>query len=179
MPDGHVTVPRPPLRLVSGAEECPAADRGVDELATAQRFLLWAARQWLVQYRAGERVGGLLRDGFHHANIGDATTPFREFMTGLAGGARRPIDLRCLHCPWLSPDEAALLEAAACLQRDRQDRAGTLLAGLATSMAVRISMPRLDVVAQIMACADLIVPAPPDIATHVLRAGHPGIALMQ
>lgn len=180
-----MSVIRPPVDATPAvaAPEDAAGETGrpVESLRTAERFAVWAMREWVARRRIGDARGGLIRDGFHYASLGGAVSPFFAFMDRMTAGARRAIDIAELHRSRLAPDEEALLAAVAALQRDDEDVAYAALAPLLPPATSRRILPLLASFALKMAEARLILPPPPACALHgarALRLANPGIALV-
>jgi hypothetical protein len=162
--------------------ECPVEARSLEDLRCAERFVVWALREWRLRWSDGESRPHALRCGFHHAEIGDGVTPFCDFMEALVAGTRRPLDVRCMNCPYVSPDEEIVLDAVAAAQRDRDEVACALLMDPLPHAAARIASAHLAAFAHKMAESGLVLPRGPSLADdHVssCRATNPGIASMQ
>lgn len=162
--------------------ECPVEARGLENLRCAERFVVWALREWRLGWGDGQSRPPRLQCGFHHAELGDGLTPFCDFMAALVAGTRRPLDVRCMNCPYVSPDEEFALDAVAAAQRDRDEVACGLLMDLLPKAAARIATVHLAVFAHKMAERGLVLPRGPSLAgDHVssCRSINPGIALVQ
>jgi hypothetical protein len=88
----------------------------VESLPVPERFVLWAVRRWVDDVRQGTRDSPHLADGFAAAQLTDALPDFLIMMEAIAGGVRRPLEVRCLPCNRVSPDEAILFDAVRCGQ---------------------------------------------------------------
>lgn len=162
--------------------ECPVEARSLENLRCAERFVVWALREWRLRWGDGETRPYALRCGFHHAEIGDGVTPFCDFMEALVAGTHRPLDVRCMNCPYVSPDEEIVLDAAAAAQRDREEVACALLMDALPRDAARIAGAHLAVFAHKMAESGLVLPRGPSLANDrvsMCRSTNPGIASMQ
>jgi hypothetical protein len=85
-------------------------------LDAAELALLSAVRCWVAALRQGEDpVPGLCRH-LHAAGARDAAFSVDALMAVVARTVRRPIAIRCPHCPRLSADERHLLHAASLVQ---------------------------------------------------------------
>lgn len=164
------------------SHDCPVEARTLNELRLAERFVVWALREWRLRRSGGEARPETLRRGFHHADIGDGLTPFCDFMEALVAGTRRPLDVRCMNCPYISPDEDGVLDAVAAAQRDRDEIAQARLMDPLPRAAARIAVSHLALFAHKMAEAGLVLPRGPSLATDhisICRSTSPGIALVQ
>jgi hypothetical protein len=84
------------------------------DLRFAEQFTIWALRKWVAVMRSEEKDPVLLRQAFVQATIGDAFFAFDHLLRIVAASARRTIDVRCVGCHAVSPDEAmalAMIEA--------------------------------------------------------------------
>lgn len=181
MPDDLATWPRHPAPSLA-TDECPAEARTLDSLRLAERFVVWAIREWRRRWSDGEARPETLRRGFHHADIGDGLTPFCDFMEALVAATRRPLDVRCMNCPYVSPDEDLALDAVAAAQRDRDEIAYALLLDALPPAAARIAIGHLAAFAHKMAESGLVLPRGPSLAADhvsICRSTNPGIALVQ
>src|SRR5262245_20241854 len=52
-------------------DDCPVEALTLDSLRLAERFVVWALREWRLRRGAGEARPQALCRGFHHAGIGD------------------------------------------------------------------------------------------------------------
>lgn len=91
----------------------PLCERDPGEIAAGAALVLWGFR-----YRAGLMRRDKPADAQYHAAFirnGVASAAYTlEAMTWLIGTtATRSVDVRCVACPEISPDEAALLDACA------------------------------------------------------------------
>jgi hypothetical protein len=92
-------------------------ERTALDLAAEELFVVGAFRAWVAPVL---RPGGDhpdWRDLFRLAGVPAAgAVGFDVLMSVLGASARRPIDVRCTHCPAISPDEEAMLRLVASLQ---------------------------------------------------------------
>lgn len=161
---------------------CPVEARSLENVGQAERFVVWALREWRQRWGDGENRRQSLQCGFRHAELGDGLTPFCDFMEALVAATRRPLDVRCMGCPYVSPDEEIALDAVAAAQRDRDEVACGLLMEVLPKAAARVAGVHLAVFAHKMAESGLVLPRGPSLAgDHVssCRSTNPGIALMQ
>ena len=162
--------------------ECPVEARNLDDLRCAERFVVWALREWRLHWGGGEPRPKTLQCGFHHAGIGDGLTPFCDFMEALVAGTRRPLDVRCMNCPYVSPDEDITLDAVAAAQSDRDEVACALLMDALPRAAARAAATHLAAFAHKMAESGLVLPRGPSLAgdrVSICRSTNPGIGSMQ
>jgi MoxR-like ATPase len=164
------------------SHDCPVEARTLDSLRLAERFVVWAVREWRLRWRDGEARPETLRRGFHHADVGDGLTPFCDFMDALVAATRRPLDVRCMNCAYVSPYEDLVLDAVAAVQRDRDEVAYALLMDVLPRAATRLATGHLAAFAHKMAESGLVLPRGPSLAADhisICRSTNPGIALVQ
>ncbi len=141
-------------------EDCP----GGPELAGLQfgeQFAVWAIRVWVAAVKERRSPGGLLDEGFGVAGCEDALAPLHAFMRILAVAAERPIDVRCIHCRHVSPDETSFLRAIAGFQRGSYGEGALLIAGYLRPAAARAAIDHAAALASRLAAAGLILTGPP------------------
>jgi hypothetical protein len=163
-------------------DDCPAARRGVETLATAERFLVWSLRQWVEGWRAGVPDSRQLREGFATAYVPDGLAPFDAMMRAIVAGTRRQLDVRCLRCRHVSDDESMFLGVVAAGQRDRDDLVETALGEFMAPAAVRIAASAAMALGGAMTAAGLLAPLttiPGAAHAASMRAANRGLRLVQ
>lgn len=133
--------------------------RPTASLAVAEQFALWAIRQWAAGHRGAEEAWSQLREGFALAGGADGLAPLVDLMAVVAGRAR-PLDVRCLRCPQVSPDEDALLAALAAALGERPDLAPFALRACLVPAAARIAVPHAERLATALAEAGFVLGGP-------------------
>jgi hypothetical protein len=117
----------------------PAATR-LGDLRTAEMLLVVALRLWTARRLEPGAGHDDWRDGFLAAAVcGVGVACFQSFISILEAAATRPIMLGRPHCDELTDDEARLLCAVGCLQRERGHDAALLFADWLPPAAVRIA----------------------------------------
>jgi hypothetical protein len=140
------------------------AERPIAGLRFAEQFAVWTMRVWAAGHRGAEEAWSLLRDGFAKAEAGaDAMASLADFMTLVVLGRQRPLDVRCIHCPRVSPDEEALLGALASAQARRPDLAFFALRRCLLPGAARLAVPHAERLAEALAGAGFVLPEGPAI----------------
>lgn len=161
---------------------CPAEDRQVGALVAAERFLVWCLRQWVEGWRNGVADSQRLRDGFAAAYAPDGMAPFDAMMRAVVAGTRRQLDVRCLHCRFVSADENLFLNIVAAGQRDRDDLMTGAFDEFVAPTAVRIATSAALSLGNAMTAAGLLLPLTtvPGIARGAaMRATGRGLRLVQ
>lgn len=101
-----------------------------DDLSTAGRFVVWAARTWVRARRAGVDPARSLAEGFALAGTGPARDAFAEAMATFDCQARVPLLFGCPRSGKVFPVERRLIRIVAALQSQRLIDAEELLTGL-------------------------------------------------
>ncbi|MFN4283323.1 MAG: hypothetical protein ACK4NA_11845 [Alphaproteobacteria bacterium] len=136
----------------------PAGTRLTD-LRTAESLLVVALRLWTARRIEPNAGHADWRDGFLAAalcSVGVAC--FQSFISILEAAATRPIMMGRPRCDGLTEDEARLLCAIGCLQRERAHDAALLLADWLPPAAVRIATDYACGLATALAEARLTLP---------------------
>ena len=76
---------------------------------TAQ-FTVWALRSWVHAFKAKLSFDAVTHQTLARFGLSRAAVAIDGLMTVLAASASRSIDIRCVQCRLLSPDEALLIE---------------------------------------------------------------------
>jgi len=111
-------------------------------LPIAERFVLWAVRQWQCD-RAVPTEGSALHGGFKVAGLIEALPDFAIAMDALFFGARRALDVHLPTCSQVSRDEATILALCGLAQGNHMGPLGASLDVLMMPTAARIAMERL------------------------------------
>jgi len=88
-----------------------------EDLTATERLLVWAIRVWVAHHRAGAVPCRGYSYAFVRVGLPDAPLLLHRFMQLIAANARRGINIRCIGCPQVSPDERRVLTALAAAQR--------------------------------------------------------------
>jgi hypothetical protein len=162
--------PKPPANdnrdvpdQTTGPAECHEGDHGPLELATLDfpaQFLVWALRAWVQAFKASESFDDVTHHGFTRFGLQASALALDGAMTVLAASASRPIDIRCLNCRYLSPDEAILLDAVAAAQAEHHFMATVALRKTMPGTAARIALPHMVDLARDLARAGMRLNSP-------------------
>jgi hypothetical protein len=117
----------------------PSVDRST-ALTPDETLLLQGIRIW-VSCAKENRCGG--RDLSQHLSANgaaNAAPSLHGILYNSSVAATRPIDVRCCRCPNLSPDEARMIHAVACAQRNLKTSVFELLSGWLPVAAVRLTI---------------------------------------
>ncbi|UYN94537.1 MAG: hypothetical protein KIT25_21295 [Enhydrobacter sp.] len=129
-------------------------------LPVADRFVLWAMRQWQVEGRLPVE-GSALHAGFKMAGVLSALPDFAIAMDAFLFGARRAMHIHLPTCSQVSHDEATLLALCGLAQSDHDGPLAASLDVLMAPTASRVAAIRLKTFALALASAGLrLSPSP-------------------
>jgi hypothetical protein len=143
----------------------------VSALDFTAQFTVWALRSWVQAFKSKQSP---VREGGHSAFDDVTHRTFARFglsrsalavdslMTVLAASASRSIDIRCVQCRLLSPDEALVIDAMAAAQSGGYFVATVALRQLMPGTAARAALPHLVDLARDLSEAGMVAkPIPP------------------
>ena len=132
---------------------------------TAQ-FTVWAVRSWVQAFKAKESFDDVTHQTFARFGLSRSAGAIDGLMTVLAASASRSIDIRCVQCRLLSPDEALLIDAMAAAQSGGFFVATVALRQLMPGTAARAALPHLVDLARDLGEAGMVAqPIPPYAGT--------------
>lgn len=117
----------------------PSVARTAD-LTPDEAMLLLAVRIWVSCAREDRCGGAELMRHLALCGAANAGPSLHGILHNLSQAATRAIDIRCRRCPNLSPDEARLLHAVACGQRQLIAPAEDMLAAWLAPAAIRLTI---------------------------------------
>jgi hypothetical protein len=127
-------------------EECQDGAAGPLEVSILDfpaQFLVWGLRAWVQAFKSGESFDAVTQHGFARFGLQASARALDGAMTVLAASASRAIDIRCMNCRYLSPDEAILLDAATAAQSERHFLATVALRKIMPGTAARVALPHV------------------------------------
>ena len=128
---------------------------------TAQ-FAVWAVRSWVQAFKSSQSFEDVTHQTFARFGLSRSALSLDSLMTVLAASASRSIDIRCVPCRLLSPDEALLIDAMAAAQSGGFFVATVALRQLMPGTAARAALPHLVDLARDLAEAGMVAkPIPP------------------
>ncbi|MES1152723.1 MAG: hypothetical protein ABUL54_12545 [Dongia sp.] len=143
----------------TGCQDGPGDASGtppeVSTLDFPAQFAVSALRAWVQAFKSGESFDAVTHHGFTRFGLQAAARALDGAMTVLAASASRPIDIRCVNCRYLSPDEAILLDAVAAAQTERHFMATVALRKIMPGTAARIALPHVADLARDLARAGM------------------------
>jgi hypothetical protein len=132
---------------------------------TAQ-FTVWAIRSWVQAFKAQQSFDDVTQQAFTRFGLSRSALAIDSLMTVLAASASRSIDIRCVPCRLLSPDEALLVDAMAAAQSGGFFVATVALRQLMPGTAARAALPHLvDLARDFSAAGMMAQPIPPTAGT--------------
>ena len=152
-------------------------------LPFSEQFLVWSARMWVEGLKNGEENTLKWTEAFVRAGVADAAHVFDRLMWVLAAGASSTIDVRCVSCAQVSPDEQRLLAVLAARQGfSGGDDPDELMSDILTPTGLRFFKEHAGALAQALAEAGMYLrpraarpmseshaDGPPDIATQTIH----------
>lgn len=133
-------------------------DRRLEDLAFAEQFCVWAVRAWVHNAERSSTDAVPIETGFRLAKIEPALSSLTFFLRVVQSAAVRPMEIRCLHCPQVSPDEELLLHAIGALQTGQFVAAQIVLHRYLPCSAVRATMWSLEAFAERLQRGSLRLP---------------------
>ena len=117
-----------------------SAATAFEGLKFIEQLALWSLRFWAESYREDRRPYDQLDQAYRLAGARDGMPAMDGFMSVVLTGHSRPVDVRCLKCGGLSPDENRILGALAATQRGRMDFAAELVGAFLQPASVRVGL---------------------------------------
>jgi|AraplaMF_Col_mMF_1032025.scaffolds.fasta_scaffold00059_62 hypothetical protein len=134
----------------------------VSALDFTAQFTVWAIRSWVQAFKSKESFDDVTHQTFARFGLSRAALAIDSLMTVLAASASRSIDIRCVQCRLLSPDEALLIDAMAAAQSGGYFVATVALRQLMPGTAARAALPHLADLARDFGEAGMVAkPIPP------------------
>ena len=154
-----------PLPSPEHADDCRNALLAMPDVGaldfTAQ-FGVWAIRSWVQAFKSQESFDAVTHQTFARFGLSRSALAIDSLMTVLAASASRSIDIRCVQCRLLSPDEALLIDAMAAAQSGGFFVATVALRQLMPGTAARAALPHLVDLARDFGAAGMVArPIPP------------------
>lgn len=88
----------------------------IESLPFAGQFVIWAARAWVTALKLDQPYESICGDTFRRFDLSDAGHACDDFFGIVAQAALRQIDIRCVKCRFVSPDEVLFHNALAAAQ---------------------------------------------------------------
>jgi hypothetical protein len=149
----------------------------VSALDFTAQFTVWSIRSWVQAFKSKQSFDDVTHQTFARFGLSRSALAIDSLMTVLAASAARSIDIRCVQCRLLSPDEALLIDAMAAAQSGGYFVATVALRQLMPGTAARAALPHLVDLARDLSEAGMVAqPIPPyaGLATPAAAAETPG-----
>jgi hypothetical protein len=140
-------------------EETPA-ETCIEQLAFASQFIIWAARAWVTALKCNRHFAVVSGGTFAQLGLDAAEGALDEFFLLVAHSAGRQIDIRCLKCRYVSPDELVFHRAIAAAQNGFAFQAYHELRRWLAPAAARHAFAPLMRLATDLSLGKLILPPP-------------------
>ncbi len=134
----------------------------VSALDFTAQFTVWAVRSWVQAFKSQQSFDDATHNTFARFGLSRSALAIDSLMTVLAASASRSIDIRCVQCRLLSPDEALLIDAMAATQSGGYFVATVALRQLMPGTAARAALPHLVDLSRDLSEAGMVAkPIPP------------------
>jgi hypothetical protein len=134
----------------------------VSALDFTAQFTVWALRSWVQAFKSKQSFDDVTHRTFARFGLSRSALAIDSLMTVLAASAARSIDIRCVQCRLLSPDEALLIDAMAAAQSGGYFVATVALRQLMPGTAARAALPHLVDLSRDLSEAGMVAkPIPP------------------
>lgn len=139
----------------------PAQEEGMafQDLPFGGQLLVWGMRHWVTALKSGGDFAAMTGDGFAQFGLAAAGQSLDDLFQMIAVSASRQIDIRCVKCQRVSPDEQLLLDCLAAAQDGHLPLGYAGLLEILPPAAARHAMPTLISLAKITAHAGLVLRA--------------------
>lgn len=135
----------------------PSVERS-GALTPDETLVLQGIRIWVSCAKENRCGGHDLLEHLSANGAANAAPSLHGILYNSSVAATRPIDVRCRRCPNLSPDEARMIHAVACAQRNLRTRAFDLLSGWLPTAAVRLTIDAVMCAGVELANAAVVLP---------------------
>ena len=150
----------------------------LDQLPFAAQFAIWAARAWVTALKLEQPFAMVSGDTFAKFDLLPAENALDAFFSVVAGSAVRQIDIRCMKCRYVSPDEQIFQRVLMTAQAGNTFAVYIALRDWLPPAAARIGFRPLITFAQLLAQKDLhLAPVQEAHAAHSIPYGMPSVAL--
>src|SRR5689334_7740909 len=111
----------------------------IESLPFASQFAIWAVRAWVTALKLDQPYEAVNGDTFRRLDLLPAEVALDQMFTIVAQSALRQIDIRCLKCRHVSPDEMIFHRAVSAAQQDEAFAAYNALREWVPPAAARIA----------------------------------------
>lgn len=145
--------------LPASPDTAPEAGIAFQDLPFGGQLLVWGMRHWVTALKSGQDFAAMTGDGFAQFGLAAAGQSLDDLFQMIAVSASRQIDIHCVKCQRVSPDEQLLLDCLAAVQDGHLPLGYAGLLEILPPAAARHAMPTLISLAKITAHAGLILRA--------------------
>lgn len=132
-----------------------ASETFIESLPFASQFAIWAARAWVTALKLEQPFEAIDGGTFRKLDLMPAQEALDSLFMIIAGSATRPIDIRCLKCRQVSPDEMIFHQALSAAQHGEAFAAYHELRAWMPPAAARIGFTSLATLANLLTQANL------------------------
>ncbi|WP_374377956.1 hypothetical protein [Dongia sp.] len=146
-------------------ETGPLTEPALTALTFGAQFVIWSARAWVTALKLDKPFEDVSCGTFEKLDLKPARASLDALLTIVAHDATRQIDIRCLQCPRVSPDESLLRRAVAAAQTEDVFAAYDALRNWLPSASARHALrPLTDFATELAARSFRLPPDVPDAA---------------
>jgi len=145
------------MGMHASAPLAPTAD-SFAVLTVPERLIVWGMRAWVACIKSGQCPETCLREAYGRFGVLAAASSLDALMQVIRQATTRIIDVRCVNCPHLSPDEARLLQAFAALQQREPTTAWMALGSWLPPQTASFALGPADGLARLFAAAGWVLP---------------------
>ncbi len=148
--------------------DCPPGDVADERLAlpVEQGVLLWCMRALVIEMKRGLVADRPADELLAALGAPSASPCLKAFMSALSRGCTRLIEVQCVCCRRISPDERALLDVLALSQAMRPFEALLLLRGFMTQVGADAALGSAEEIGLALAQAGRFLPEPEEEVRH-------------
>ena len=132
-----------------------ASETFIESLPFASQFAIWAARAWVTALKLEQPFEAIDGGTFRKLDLMPAQEALDSLFMIIAGSATRQIDIRCLKCRQVSPDEMIFHQALSAAQHGEAFAAYHELRAWMPPAAARIGFTSLATLANLLTQANL------------------------
>jgi hypothetical protein len=155
-----------------------AGETFIESLPFASQFAIWAARAWVTALKLEQPFEMVSGNTFRKLDLLPAEQALDSLFMIIAGSATRQIDIRCLKCRHVSPDEMIFHQALSAAQQGDSFAAYNALRTWMPPAAARIGFTSLTTLAASLAQADLrLAPRAPSQTELMQQRAMPSLAV--
>ena len=133
------------------------------DLKYPEQLTLWSVRYWSDGLRQNFSPYSTLQEAYWRAKCPRVLISLDSFLSLMIAGYSRPVDVRCLCCSGISPDEWRILQSLVAAQSGEEAEIAPLISHFLEPATVRIAKPSVLEWAEGLKDSGLILPSRPDV----------------